>query len=140
MSTSTPDSVLDDILAAAKLLSVSDGSPPPLPGVARAVPVLLHTGGVVSEGAVPIESFSVIDIDCLDVTFCFGAMYDRDSFCIKRNCTAKIHASSEMSFAGRSDSFVFICRNIPGSVFVEPKRLTSWESKTLSTTEWSREF
>ena len=152
MSSSAPDSVLDDILAAAELLSVSEGSPPSSPGVARtggsrATP--RRGGGVVSEGTVPSELFSVIAIDCSDMTFCFGAMCNRSSFCIKRNCTTKIHATSKMLFAGTSDSYVFIRRNIPGSVFVEPKLLSTkipddvmndWESKTLSSTDWSTEF
>jgi hypothetical protein len=115
MSSSAPDSVLDDILAAAELLSVSDGSPPLSPGVARtggsrATP---RRGVVVSEGTVPIESFSVIAIDCSDMAFCFGAMCNRSSFCIKRNCTTKIHAISKMSFAGTSDSLFSFAETFP---------------------------
>jgi hypothetical protein len=54
-----------------------------------------------------------------------------------------------MSFAGREGSFVFICRNVHGSVFTEPKLASSkipsdvmseWESQTLSVTDWSTEF
>ena len=59
------------------------------------------------------------------------------------------HASAKMSFAGLNKLFVFIRRNIPGSVFTEPKVSSSkipddvmeeWESQNLSTTEWSTEF
>ena len=35
MSTGASDSVLDDILAAAEFMTVSDTSPPPSPGLAR---------------------------------------------------------------------------------------------------------
>jgi hypothetical protein len=54
-----------------------------------------------------------------------------------------------MSFAGLNKLLVFIRRNIPGSVFTEPKVSSSkipddvmeeWESQNLSTTEWSTEF
>ena len=54
-----------------------------------------------------------------------------------------------MSFAGSHDSFVFIRRNIPGSVFSEPKLLSSklpddvmvdWTSKRLTSDDWTNEF
>jgi hypothetical protein len=54
-----------------------------------------------------------------------------------------------VTFAGGEESFVFIRRNIPGTVYSEPKLSTSkvphdvmleWESKTLTITDWSNEF
>ena len=54
-----------------------------------------------------------------------------------------------MSLAGFQESFVFIRRNIPGSVFSEPKVsskkipfdvMTNWESQSLSIVDWSTEF
>ena len=83
------------------------------------------------------------------MTYCFGIINNGSSFCIKRNCSTKIHETVKMSFAGKDVSFVFIRRNIPGSVFSEPKLLTSkipsdvmseWESKYLSGEEWTTEF
>ena len=104
-----------------------------------------------AEGTVPVKLFSVLDIDCSDMTYCFGIINNGSSFCIKRNCSTKIlHETVKMSFAGKDVSFVFIRRNIPGSVFSEPKLLTSkipagdvmseWESKYLSGEEWTTEF
>ena len=99
-----------------------------------------------AEGTVPVKLFSVLDIDCSDMTYCFGIINNGSSFCIKRNCSTKIHETVKMSFAGKDVSFVFIRRNIPGSVFSEPKLLTSkipsdamseWESKYLSGEEWT---
>ena len=146
------DSVLDDILAAAELMSVSDGAPATSPGVVS-TPVSRVSprtgGGRGSEGTVPVKMFSVLDIDCSDRTYCFGVISNASAFCIKRNCTVKSHAGVKMSFAGSDLSFMFIRRNIPGSVFSEPKLLTSkvpddvmveWESKTFSAYDWSMEF
>ena len=147
------DSILDDILAQAEMLSVTDVSPPSSPGVARtpSVRVSPRRGGLGmrSEGKVTFQLFSVLDIDCSDMTYCFGVIGNGSSFCIKRGCTTGTHASNKMSFAGSHDSFVFIRRNIPGSVFSEPKLLSSklpddvmedWTSKRLTSDDWSNEF
>ena len=145
------DSVLDDILAAAELLSVSCGAPVASPGVvsppnSRVSPC---TGGLRSEGTVSVKIFLVLDIDCLDMTYCFGVISNGSAFCIKRNCTVESHAGVKMLFAGSDLSFMFICRNIPGSVFSEPKLLTSKvpddvmnerQSKILSAYDWSMEI
>ena len=54
-----------------------------------------------------------------------------------------------MSFAGNDESFVFVRRNIPGSVFSQPKLASDkipddvrleWESKILELKDWSTEF
>ena len=111
----------------------------------------LHVGGggVSTEGTVPIKLFSVLDIDCSDMTYRFGVIQNAGAFCIKRNYSVKSHAGSIMLFAGTDESFVFIRRQIPGSVYSEPKLLTSkvsndvmsdWECKSLSFSDWSTEF
>ena len=83
------------------------------------------------------------------MTYCFGVINNASAICIKRNCLVKSHAGSKVSCAGTDESFVFIRRNIPGSVFCEPKLLTSkvpddvmseWQSKTLTTDDWQIEF
>jgi hypothetical protein len=90
---------------------------------------------------VSMQLFSVLDIDFFDMTYCFGVIGNGSSFCIKRGCTTGTHASYKMSFAGSHESFVFIHRNIPGSVFSDPKLLSStlpddvmtdWTSKRLT--------
>ena len=147
------DSVLDDILAAAELLSVSDTAPPSPPDLAR-TPVTRGAtrrggGSLSTEGTVPLKLCSVVDIDCCDTSYCFGIIKNGSAFCIKKGCTTKTHASNKMPFAGCTDSFVFIRRNIPGSVFSDPKLLSSkipddamteWQSKVLSTDDWTTEF
>ena len=54
-----------------------------------------------------------------------------------------------MVLTGTHESFVFICQNVPGSVFSEPKIFSSkirddvmadWESKRLTSDDWSTEF
>ena len=97
----------------------------------------------------PLKLCSVVDIDCSDMTYCFGIIKNGSAFCIKKGRTTRTHASNKMSFAGCTDSFVFIRRNIPGSVFSDPKLLSSkipddvmteWQSKVLSTDDWTTEF
>ena len=63
------DSVLDDILAAAELLIMLDAAPPASPGV-RLTPVArtLPRRGLRTEGTVHMNLFSVVDIDCSDMT------------------------------------------------------------------------
>lgn len=101
------------------------------------------------EGTAMTTSFSVIDIDCSDTTYCFGVIKNGSAFCPKRNCGVKSHATVKMPFAGDIDSFVFIRRNIPGSVFSQPKVSSSkisaevmaeWESKNLMLADWITEF
>ena len=96
-----------------------------------------------------VKFFSVIDIDCSDPTYCFGVIGNGSAFCIKKKCAVKTHLNAKMSFAGCDESFVFIRRNIPGSVFTEPKLsrskipgdvMSEWESQNLSATDWSTEF
>jgi hypothetical protein len=122
---SSSDSFLDDILAAAESLTVSDVSPSSFPGGVSPPSGRLSTrmgGGLsMTEGTVPAKLFSDIDIDCSDTSFCFDVIGNGSAFCIKKNCPVKTHASVKMSFAGLDKSFVFIRRNIPGSVFSEPK-------------------
>ena len=72
-----------------------------------------------TEGTVKL--FSVIGLDCSDMTFCFGVIDNGSAFCIKKKCNIRTHTSVKMSFAGQDSSCVFIRRNIPGSVFSEPK-------------------
>jgi hypothetical protein len=152
---SSSDSVLDDILAAAESLTVSE-----LPSARSPGAVLSPVGRVstrrggdirMTEGTVPPKLFSVIGIDCSDLSYCFGVIGNHGvAFCIKKNCPAvKSHASIKMSFVGIDESYVFIRRNIPGSVFSEPKLstdkipaevMTDWDSKYLSITDWSTEF
>jgi hypothetical protein len=71
------------------------------------------------------------------------------AFCVKKNCNVKIHANVKVSFAGVDESFVFIRRNIPGSVFSEPKLssekvpldvMAEWEAKSFSIIDWATEF
>ena len=102
-----------------------------------------------TEGTVSAKSFAVIDIDCSDSTYCFGIIGNGGAFCIKTNCKTRTHATSKMSFAGVDDYFVFIRRNIPGSVFTQPKLASSkiidevmleWTSKTRGLAEWTTEF
>ena len=143
------DSVLDDILAAAESMSVSPASPSASPGGAS--PLLRRfaprKGGGMTEGSVKL--FAVIDIDCSDTTYCFGVIGNGSAFCIKRKCPVKAHLTTKMSFAGLEESYIFIRRNIPGSVFTEPKLssskvpsdvMSNWESQNLSATDWSTEF
>jgi hypothetical protein len=150
---SSSDSVLDDILAAAESLSVSAPTPSLSPGVSFPLIRRLSTrrGGLaVTEGTVPVKLFSVIDIDCLDtLLYCFGVIGTGSAFCVKKNCNVKIHANVKVSFAGLDESFVFIRRNIPGSVFSEPKLaskkvpvdvMAEWESKNFSIIDWATEF
>ena len=145
------DSGLDAILAAAKSLTLSESSPASLPGVA-VTPVCrapARKGGAMIEGTAPAKLFSVIYIDCSDTSYCFGVIGNGSAFCIKKNCSVQTHTSVKMLFTGLERSFVFIRRNIPGSVFSEPKLSTSkipadimseWESKKLTTTDWLTEF
>ena len=83
------------------------------------------------------------------MTYCFGVIGNRSAFCIKQNCKTGSHVGNKMPFAGTGDSYVFIRRNIPGTVFSDPKLLSSkipddvmleWELKSLSPTDWSNEF
>ena len=101
------------------------------------------------EGTVPMKLFSVVEIECSDMTYCFGIINNASTICIKRNwCPVKSHAGFKVSCAGTDESFVFTRRNIPGSVFCEPKLLTSkvpdddmteWQPKTLTTDDWQIE-
>ena len=96
-----------------------------------------------------MKAFSVICIDCSDVTYCFGVIKNGSAFCIKKNCSIKSHATAKMTFAGDDDSFVFIRRNIPGSVFSQPKLssskkteevMSNWESQNMILADWITEF
>ena len=143
------DSVLDDILAAAESLSVS-AAPPASRGVSpRPMGYREPRRGGYTEGIVPGKLFSIINLDCSDGLYCFGVIGNGSAFCIKRNCGVKAHANSKVTFSGLTDSFVFIRRNIPGTVFCEPKLSTAkipkeimsdWESKTLTFDDWLIEF
>ena len=143
------DSVLDDILAAAESLSVS-AAPPASRGVSpRPMGYREPRRGGYTEGIVPGKLFSIINLDCSDGLYCFGVIGNGSAFCIKRNCGVKAHANSKVTFSGLTDSFVFIRRNIPGTVFCEPKLstgkipseiLSEWESKSLSFDDWLIEF
>ena len=102
-----------------------------------------------TEGTVSTKSVAVIDIDCSDTLYCFGVIGNGGAFCIKTNCKVRSHASAKMPFAGVDDSFVFIRRNIPGSVFSQPKLASSkitdevmldWTSKTRGLADWANEF
>ena len=144
------DSVLDSILAAAESMSVSETPPPSPPGgatflIGRRAPLR----GVIPEGTVVVKLFSIVDIDCADTDYCFGIIGNGSAFCIKRNCKVKTHANVKLSYAGTARSYIFIRRNIPGTVFCEPKLpvervptdvMTEWQSKTLSLADWSLEF
>ena len=63
MST-TPDSVLDSILAAAEALTVSVPAPAPPRGDSSPLMRRIARKGGYDEGTVPGKLFSVIDIDC----------------------------------------------------------------------------
>ena len=144
------DSVLDSILAAAESMSVSKTPPPSPPGgsaflIGRRAPLR----GVIPEGTVVAKLFSVVDIDCSDTAYCFGIIGNGSAFCIKNKCKVKTHANVKLSFAGTTKSFIFIRRNIPGSVFCEPRLpvgrvpsdvMSEWQSKSLSLADWSLEF
>ena len=111
--------------------------------------VLYHVGGGYDEGTVPGKLFSIIDIDCSDYSYCFGVIGNGSAFCIRKNCPVKIHASVKVTFCGNPESFVFIRRAIPGTVFCEP-RLTSskvpsevmsdWPNRSLTISDWVLEF
>ena len=144
------DSVLDAILVAAESMSVS-GTPPPSPpgGSAFLIGRRAPLRGVIPEGTVVAKLFSVVDIDCSDSDYCFGIIGNGSAFCIKRNCKVKSHVNVKLSYAGTSKSFFFILRNIPGTVFCEPRLpvervptdvMSEWQSKTLSLADWSLEF
>jgi hypothetical protein len=151
---STSDSVLDDILAAAESLTVADTPPPRSPGVSFPLIGRVSTrgGGVrIPKGTAPAKLFPVLDIDCADLSYCFGVIGNHGvAFCIKRNCYVKSNSSSsKMSFAGIEESFVFIRENLSGSVLSEPNVSSSkipihvmskWESQSLSITDWAKEF
>jgi len=101
--------------------------------------------GIVS----PSKLFSVSVIDCCDRTLCFGMIGTGSAFCIKKGCSVKSHLSAKLPLAGQSGVFVFICRNIPGTVFSEPYLLverisvnvrTDWENLQLPLMEWSLKF
>ena len=149
--TSPEDSVLDDILAAAESLTMAEPSSPASAGVD--FPLILsgrpRRGGATPTGTVSFKSFSIVNLDCSDPSYCFGVIGNGGSFCIKKNCGIKSHGLVKMPFAGVDDSFVFICRNIPGSVFSEPKLSSSkipedvmeeWNSIKLDLSDWATEF
>ena len=143
------DSILDSILAAAESLSVSGSTPSSSSGGASSLAgrVAPRQGGDMPEGTVKL--FAVLDLDCSDLSFCFGIIGTGSAFCVRRNCRIKAHANFKVSFAGAPESFVFICRNIPGTVFREPKLssdkvpaeiMSDWVAKTLSISAWTTEF
>ena len=144
-----PDSVLDSILAAAEALTVSVPAPAPPRGDSSPLMRRIARKGGYDEGTVPGKLFSVIDIDYLDYFYCFGVIGNGSAFCTRRNCPVKTHASVKVTFCGKSESFVFIRRIIPGTVFCEPKLasvkippevMTDWESRSLTISDWVLEF
>ena len=60
---------------------------------------------------------AVVDIDCSDMKF-----WNMSEFCIRKNCSVKTHSTAKVSFCDKFvESFVFIPRNISGTVSCEPK-------------------
>ena len=151
MSISYSDPVLDALVAASESLMLNSPSARPS----------LASGGVRGSGGVDALSelegttsskflYSVSDdIDCSDVTLCFGMIGAGSSFCVRRNCSIGKHAVSKFPLAGTTGRYVFIRRNVPATVFAKPCLFVDriplgvrvdWSSKSLPLSEWTLQF
>ena len=88
-------------------------------------------------------------IDCSDVSLCFGMIGGGSSICVRRNCTVAKHASSKFPLVGTSGKFVFIRKNVPGTVFsrpslsldkIPPAVRADWSTKLLPLPDWTLQF
>jgi hypothetical protein len=149
MSTPPTDHVLDALVAASAslLLHSPPARPPPPPGA-------VGIGGlgtvVVPQGTSSAKLYEVSeDIDCSDDTLCFGLIGAGSAFCVRKNCSVRSHAHSKFSLAGTAGTYVFIRRNVPGTVFACPSlsldripqaTRDDWAKKSLPLSDWTLKF
>jgi hypothetical protein len=150
------DPILNSLLASADALDLVGTSPGPA-GMASGPPYVGVSSGVTGMGAeegtvIPFslsKSFSIVVVDCSDLSLCYGLIGAGGAVCVKQNCGVKNHFVSKARFSGQERSIVFIERGTPGTVFAEPSLdvagiphaiLEVWQTQKLGLIDWAREF
>lgn len=144
------DPLLSSMLADAAALIAPAASPTALfPPAVISRSGGVGVGGLSGTGTTSSKMFSVIRLSCDDDRVCFGKIGTGGSFCIRTRNDCPYKHEVKVPFFGPDQKIVFICQTVGVSAFVAPlvsdeqipdDVWNSWETKTLSSDEWRREF